>query len=200
MIEVPEMLKLFQPHRGDAIVVPGQAGRHWIGISSRPELDVPLTPWPAMGGASSFAFGLALARPERKVVVFDSEGSLLMYLGILPTVAEQQPKNFYHFLLDNECYATTGGQPVPNAMRTSYETLARGVGYAGVHAFDNLETFATSVERILSQPGPQFIALKVLPQIQNVPVSERRRWVNRTREQVRDDLQKALGVTRSMAK
>lgn len=194
MIEVAEMLKVFQPHRGNAIVVPGQAGRHWNSISTRPDLDVPLIPYPAMGGGASFAFGLAMAQPDRKVVVFDSEGSLIMNLGILPTVAEQQPGNFYHFLLDNECYATTGGQPVPNARTTSYDTLARGVGYQGSFAFDNIEGFATNIARILSQPGPVFVALKVLPEIQNVPVSERKRWATRTREQVRDDLQKALGI------
>ncbi len=194
MIEVAEMLKVFQERRGDAIVVPGQAGRHWTKISTRPELDVPLLPYPAMGGGASFAFGLALAQPDRKVIVFDSEGALVMYLGILATIAEQQPKNFYHFLLDNECYATTGGQPVPNAKATRYDALARDVGYASTFAFDRLEAFATSIERILSAPAPAFIALKVRPEIQNVPVGERKPWATRTREQVREDLQKALGV------
>jgi thiamine pyrophosphate-dependent acetolactate synthase large subunit-like protein len=194
MIEVAEMLKVFQEHRGDAIVVPGQAGRHWTTISTRPELDVPLIPYPAMGGGASFAFGLALAQPERKVVVFDSEGALVMYLGILTTVAEQQPKNLYHFLLDNECYATTGGQPVPNAKATRYDALARDVGYASTFAFDRLEGFATSIGRILAAPAPAFVALKVRPEIQNVPVAERKRWATRTREQVRDDLKRALVI------
>lgn len=194
MIEVAEMLKVFQQHRGDAIVVPGQAGRHWTMISTRPELDVPLIPYPAMGGGASFAFGLALAQPDRKVVVFDSEGALVMYLGILATVAEQQPKNFYHFLLDNECYATTGGQPVPNAKATRYDALARDVGYPSTFAYDRLESFANSVERMLSAPAPAFIALKVRAEIQNAPVADRRRWATRTREQVRDDLQEALKI------
>jgi len=197
MIEVPEMLAAFQRCRNDAIVVPGQAGRHWTAVSTRPELDVPLIPYPAMGGGASFAFGLALAQPRRKVVVFDSEGALVMYLGILATIAEQQPPNFYHFLLDNECYATTGGQPVPNAKSTRYDALARDVGYASTFAFDRLETFANSVEHILSKPGPAFVALKVRPEVQNVPVAERKRWATRTREQVRDDLQQALGVARA---
>ena len=194
MIEVAEMLKVFQQHRGDAIVVPGQAGRHWTTISTRSELDVPLIPYPAMGGGASFAFGLALAQPDRKVVVFDSEGALVMYLGILATVAEQQPKNFYHFLLDNECYATTGGQPVPNAKAARYDALARDVGYASTFAFDRLESFANAIERVLAAPAPAFVTLKVRPEIQNVPVAERKRWATRTRVQVRDDLQRALGI------
>jgi sulfopyruvate decarboxylase subunit beta len=194
MIEVAEMLKVFQQYRGNAIVVPGQAGRHWTAISTQPGLDVPLIPYPAMGGGASFALGLALAQPDRKVVVFDSEGSLMMYLGILVMVAEQQPKNFYHFLLDNECYATTGGQPVPNARSTRYDALARDVGYPNTCMFDGLGKFAANIEPLLTQPGPAFVALKVRPEVQNVPVAERKSWVTRTREQVRDDLRKTLGI------
>ena len=76
---------------------------------------------PAMGGHAGFALGLALAQPNRKVVLFDSEGDILMSLGMLTTIAEQAPANFYHFLLDNEVYATTGGQPVPNAKNVAYD-------------------------------------------------------------------------------
>jgi hypothetical protein len=77
MFDTAEMLKIFQRYRGDAIVIPGRGGRHWNKISTRPNLDLPLGD-PAMGGHASFALGLALARPERKVVLFDSEGDLLM--------------------------------------------------------------------------------------------------------------------------
>ena len=114
MMHIADALKAFQPHRGDAIVVPGRGGRHWIGLSDNQMLDAPVGD-PAMGGHAGFALGLALAQPQRRVVLFDSEGDILMSLGILTTIAEQAPANFYHFLLDNEVYATTGGQPVPNA-------------------------------------------------------------------------------------
>jgi len=193
MFETVEMLKIFQRYRGDAIVVPGRGGRHWTEISTRPNRDVPLGD-PAMGGHASFAFGLAMARPDQKVVVFDSEGDLLMGLGVLATVAELQPKNFYHFLLDNGCYATTGGQPVPNAKNISYDAVARGAGYSHVFAYDNLEGFAIDIERILAQPGPVFVAMKVVPEIQNDPIGRRKRWQTRSREQVLKDLQRELGV------
>src|SRR5713226_2725649 len=114
MLRTDDLLRIFHAHRGDAIVVPGRGGRHWGKISTRPSRDLPMGD-PAMGGHAGFALGLALALPQNKVVLFDSEGDLLMSLGILPTVAELAPANFYHFMLDNECYATTGGQPVPNA-------------------------------------------------------------------------------------
>lgn len=195
MIEMAEILKVFQQYRGDAIVVPGKGARYWNDISTRPNRDVHLFP-AAMGGRASFAFGLALAQPDKKVVLFDTEGDLLMGLGTLSTIAEHQPKNFYHFLLDNECYATTGGQPVPNAKHIAYDVIARGAGYPHAYAYDNLESFAINVERILSQPGPAFVALKVVPEIENEPIGRRKRWTTRTREQVLKDLWQELGIAR----
>src|SRR5207244_3174865 len=123
MMRIAEALEAFRLFREEAIVVPGRGGRCWIDQTTHPELDVPLGD-PAMGGHAGFGLGLALARPERKVVLFDSEGDILMSLGMLVTIAEQAPANFYHFLLDNECYATTGGQPVPNAKNIAYDKLA----------------------------------------------------------------------------
>ena len=142
MMHTAELLKVFAAHRGDAIVVPGRGGRHWVKLTEQETLDVPLGD-PSMGGHAGFALGLALAQPDRKVVLFDSEGDILMSLGMLATIAEQAPANFYHFLLDNECYATTGGQPVPNAKNVAYETLARGAGYPRAFAFTELDAIRT---------------------------------------------------------
>ena len=77
MMRTAEMLKVFQQYRGDAIVIPGRGGRHWVQLSTSPSRDVPLGD-PAMGGHASFGLGLALALPDRKVVLFDSEGDVLM--------------------------------------------------------------------------------------------------------------------------
>jgi phosphonopyruvate decarboxylase len=117
-----------------------------------------------------------------------------MSLGVLGMVAEQRPANLYHFLLDNECYATTGGQPVPNAKQMRYEELARASGYPRVYAFDRLEALAVEIEPILAGPGPVFVAMKVVPEIQNEPIGARRKWQTRTRRQMIDDLRKELGV------
>ena len=193
MMQMADILSTFKEYRGDAIVVPGKGLRYWAGMTTRPELDVPLMPT-AMGGRAAFAFGLALAQPQRKVLLFDSEGDMMMGLNILPTIAEHAPKNFYHFLLDNECYATTGGQPVPNAKKIAYDVVARGAGYARTFSYDNLETFQVNVERILSGPGPVFVALKIVPEIENEPIGQRKRFVTRSRDQVRQDLWKALGI------
>jgi thiamine pyrophosphate-dependent acetolactate synthase large subunit-like protein len=193
MMRIAEALEAFRPHRGDAIVVPGRGGRYWVEQSATPALDVPLGD-PAMGGHAGFALGLALARPERKLVLFDSEGDILMSLGMLATIAEQAPANFYHFLLDNEVYATTGGQPVPNAKNIAYDKIALGAGYPRAHAFDEAADFARELPAILARPGPVFVALKVYPEIENDPIGRRRRWQTRTRDQVLSDLRGVLGV------
>src|SRR5215208_7780400 len=193
MMRIAEALDAFRSHRGDAIVVPGRGGRYWVEQTGRPELDAPLGD-PAMGGHAGFALGLALARPERKTVLFDSEGDILMSLGILATVAEQAPANFYHFLLDNECYATTGGQPVPNAKAVAYDVIARGAGYPRAFAFDKLEDLARDLPAILGRPGPVFVWLKVYPEVENAPIGRRSRWQTRSRDQVLADLGGALGV------
>ncbi len=192
MFETREMLKVFQQYRGDAIVIPGRAKKHWSQISTQPRLDLTLSDV-AMGGHAAFSFGLALALPERKVVLFDSEGDVLTGLGILPVIADHQPRNFYHFMLDNECYATTGGQPVPNAKRTSYAGLAREAGYAHAYAYEDLAEFSSNIVRILEEPGPVFVAMKVVPEVWNGDLN---RWkVPRSRAQVLKEFREQLRIT-----
>jgi len=193
MLRTDDLLRIFHAHRGDAIVVPGRGGRHWGKISTRPSRDLPMGD-PAMGGHAGFALGLALALPQNKVVLFDSEGDLLMSLGILPTVAELAPANFYHFMLDNECYATTGGQPVPNAKNVAYDVVARGCGYPRAFAFDDLHEFEAKLPDILGEPGPVFVALKVVPEVENVPIGQRKRWQTRTRDKVLADFREEFGL------
>ena len=194
MMKTAEMLQVFQEKRGDAIVIPGRGGRFWVDISDRPNLDLPLGD-PAMGGHASFARGLALAMPEQRVVLFDSEGDVLMGMGALPTIADKAPANLYHFMLDNGVYATTGGQPVPNAERMDYDAVAQGCGYSAAYAIDNLEDFASQLDEILGQPGPVFVALKIDPEVINEPINQRPQWQRKTRNQAVADMQAELGVT-----
>jgi len=173
--------------------VPGRGGKHWVKISDQPDLDLPMGD-PAMGGHAAFAFGLALAQPKRRVVLFDSEGDVQMGLGILLTIAEQKPANFYHFMLDNECYATTGGQPVPNAKNVNYEMLAKGAGYPRAYSFTELDAVVAALPEILGKPGPVFVAMKVHADVENKPIGERVRWRKRSWTQVISDLQRKLGI------
>jgi sulfopyruvate decarboxylase subunit beta len=195
MMHTVDVLKVFADHRGDAIVISGRSGRHWIRISDT-ALDIPLGD-PAMGGHAGFGLGLALAQPDKRVVLFDSEGDILMSLGQLPTIAEQAPANFYHFILDNEVYATTGGQPVPGAKQVDYAALARASGYPKAHNFSELDEFARELPAILASPGPVFVALKVLPEVENAPIGQRVRWRTRAADKVVADLRGALGTAQA---
>jgi len=65
------------------------------------------------GKASSVGLGLALARPETKVLIFDGDGSLVMNLGTMLTICNMAPPNLIHFLFENRIYRTTGGSPSP---------------------------------------------------------------------------------------
>ena len=192
MFNTTDMLKIFAKHRGDAIVVSGRGGKHWINISDT-ALDIPLGD-PAMGGHCGFAFGLAMALPHRKIVLFDSEGDLQMSLGVLLSVAEQKPENFYHFMLDNECYATTGGQPVPNAQNVKYDQIALGAGYPRAFAFNELDAFSKALPDILEKKGPVFVAMKVKPEVENEAIGNRRKWRTRSQVQVVNDLKKELQI------
>lgn len=193
MIDVADVFKEFQQQRGDAIVIPvGTSGRRWREFTTNEKRDLNLGG--AMGHATSAALGVALSLPNEKVVLFDAEGALLMNLGILATIAGKQPRNFYHFLLDNECYATTGGQPVPNAKNIHYAGMAKEAGYAAAYSFDNLEEFRVNLEDILNSPGPVFVALKVIPQIENEPIGRRHRPPVRSRAETVRVLRQELGI------
>ncbi len=196
MIHATDVFRVFQDLRDNAIVITtGTAGRHWMDFSANQKRDLMLGG--AMGHTTAASFGVALSLPNEKVVLFDSEGALLMNLGILATIAGKQPQNFYHFLMDNECYATTGGQPVPNAHNINYAGIAKEAGYAAAYRFDELEDFAANVESILDEKGPVFIAIKVVPEVENEPIGRRRRWPKRNRGETSQTLQEELGITAS---
>jgi thiamine pyrophosphate-dependent acetolactate synthase large subunit-like protein len=86
--------------------------------------------WGSMGLASSIGLGLALARPDARVIVLDGDGSLLMNLGSLATIGLLRPANLVVVVMDNEEYATTGGQPTPTAHGADLDAAARAMGIA----------------------------------------------------------------------
>jgi thiamine pyrophosphate-dependent acetolactate synthase large subunit-like protein len=192
MMHTADLLKVFAAHRGDSIVISGRGGKHWIEISDT-VMDIPLGD-PAMGGHAGFGLGLALAQPNKRVVLFDSEGDILMSLGQLPTIAEQAPANFYHFILDNEVYATTGGQPVPGSKLVDYAGFAKAAGYPTAVNIAELDDFKRQLPGLLATQGPVFASLKVFPEVENTPIGQRVRWRKRGADKVVRDLRGALGA------
>jgi thiamine pyrophosphate-dependent acetolactate synthase large subunit-like protein len=193
MIEASEVFRVFQEYRGNAIVIPsGTSGRFWADHTTNEKRDLVIGG--AMGQTTSAALGVALALADEKVVLFDSEGALTMNMGILATIAGKKPENFLHILMDNECYATTGGQPVPNAQEINYAGMAKEAGYLAAYNYDNLEDFATNIGSIMQETGPVFVAIKVVPRVENEPMGMRVRRSSRSRAESIRDLQTELGV------
>ena len=111
MMKRDECLKTLARHHTDEIVVPVyQAAFEWRAI--KPDSLIYLGVG-AMGQASSHALGLALGRPDKRVIVLDGDGSLLMNLGSLVTIADVAPRNLIHFVCENGTYEANGGHPLP---------------------------------------------------------------------------------------
>ena len=98
----------------------------------------------AMGLASSTGLGLALCRPGRKVVVFDGDGSVLMNLGGLTTLARYRPANLVHVIFDNETLLSVGGFPTATATGTDLEGMARAAGIPRTATVRTIEKFKES--------------------------------------------------------
>lgn len=154
-----QALSILAKHRGQAIVITtmGAVGI-WPSLSDGP-LDFAYMP-SAMGQGPALGLGLALAQPQRHVIVICGDGSLLMNLGCLVTIANY-PANLYLVILDNGMYEVTGGQPVVGARRTDFAKLAQGAGIQRVYHFDNPESWESQAAKCLQPPGPVVIWLEV---------------------------------------
>ena len=121
----------------------------------------------SMGLASSIGLGIAMST-ERKVVVFDGDGSILMNLGSLVTIFNQNPDNLILVVLDNECYGSTGSQ-CSYASTVNLGKLAEAVGFKSNYFFDG-DKKELNFNEVLNSYGPVFVHVKVKPGNANVPV------------------------------
>ena len=175
MIDMRDAMKAVIDHRrGDLVLTTETSTLAWQDVTDDDALDLPI---PAMSKGSSMALGVALAQPDRRVILWDGDGSLLMNLGSNVTVAGKAPKNFYHIILDNGIYAMTGGQPLPNAGGINFEDLARSAGYPRTTSFDNLEDWVTGIGEVLEGDGPVTNVMTTTPELtdwkRNPPVERR---------------------------
>jgi sulfopyruvate decarboxylase subunit beta len=161
MMKRDDTLKALARHVTDAdIVLPVYSTAFdWIDIRPHP---LNYLSHGAMGLASSHALGLALGRPDRRIIVLDGDGSLLMNLGSLVTIAEAAPPNLFHFVCHNGTYEANGGHPIPGRDRVDLAGFARAAGYRTVHEFSDLKIFEQRIGAVLSEPGPVFADLKIV--------------------------------------
>ena len=115
----------------------------------------------SMGQCSSIGLGIALARRDVRVICLDGDGSLLMNLGSLCTIATLQPGNFALVVWDNEVHMTTGGQPTATSHRSSFAQIARGAGIEKVLEPRNETELGHAFDRILAEDGPFVVPVKV---------------------------------------
>ena len=150
----------------DIVVTTMTPARDWMLLTPHP-LDLVLVP-SAMGSAPSMGLGLALAQPERRVIVLNGDGSMLMNLGALVTIAESGASNLVMVVFQNGTYEVTGSQRVPGGTSVDFSAIARGSGLTSVHEYSSENAWAADVRRLIAAPGPTFATLHVDP-VHGVP-------------------------------
>jgi sulfopyruvate decarboxylase subunit beta len=114
----------------------------------------------SMGLASSIGLGLALSVQNKKVVVIDGDGNVLMNLGALTTIGKLCPKNFIHVVLDNESHGSTGGQPTAS-MIAELEEIAKASGFKVTRRVYRIGPLEEAMRELLTSDGPSFLLVKV---------------------------------------
>jgi sulfopyruvate decarboxylase subunit beta len=139
-----EAIEAIAKAAGDALIICnlGFPSRELYAVADRPENFYMLG---SMGMASSIGLGLALALPSRRVIVIEGDGSVLMNLGTLATIANRAPKNYLLVILDNSCYGSTGSQPTCTSMETDLAKIAKACGVLNVKTVDRLEDLTNSI-------------------------------------------------------
>ena len=115
----------------------------------------------AMGLASSMGLGIALARPELQVIVLDGDGSILMNLGGLTTLARYRPRNLLHIVFDNESLLSVGGFPTATSTGSDIAGMAKAAGVPRTARVDTLESFSAEVDDALAAGELTTIVAKV---------------------------------------
>jgi len=164
-----DCLKAIAPRFGEELVVTnlGAVRHEWQALRPHPG-NYHLQ---NLGLTSSMALGLALALPHRKVVAFDGDGSLLLNLGSLATIANQHPKNLIHVVFDNECYESSRGAPTATAGQADLAAIARGAGFANVTTANSVAEFEQGFLRAVKTNDLSFVLAKVEVGAGDVPAA-----------------------------
>lgn len=180
-MRLADCVRLIHEARDDQLVITSMGvAREWMRLEPHPG-DFHFVP-SSMGQATSLALGIALARPDRRVLVCVGDGSLLMNLGSLVSVTAAAPENLTILLFDNGVYEVTGGQATAasadragegrasegRASRVDFAAVARGCGFSSVHPIDTLDDLRAALPQLLQGSGPSpggssLALLRVLP-------------------------------------
>src|SRR5256712_13119419 len=148
-IKPEDILRAIAAARGAAICVPTMTTSPACRTLATDDLSIGCVGF--MGGASSLGLGLALATPKRRVIVFDGDGSLLMQLGSLATIAGAKPRNLTHLRLQNGVYHTSGAQEIPGGLDVDFVVMAKGAGYRNAYAIKEPNDFTRRLPTMLTE-------------------------------------------------
>ena len=140
----------------------------------------------SMGLASSIGLGVALAQPERKTLILDGDGNVLMAMGTLAMIATCAPKNLIHIVIDNEVYESTGSQRTLSH-EIKLEEVAKSTGYKQAMRVTRPEEIQPAYEKLVQAEGPVFLLIKVEPAFD---ASQGR--VTHTPEEIRDRFMESI--------
>ena len=173
MIPLIDALEVIHQYRQDAVVITTMgAAREWQKLEPHPK-DLVYMP-SSMGQGPPLGLGIALSKPDQRVIVVNGDGCLLMNLGCLVTITAQAPTNFTLIVVDNGVYEVTGGQATVGDKSkragddpVNFADLARAAGFTEVYEFDDAEAFRFEQET-LHEEGPVCIVLKTTYQTEDI--------------------------------
>jgi thiamine pyrophosphate-dependent acetolactate synthase large subunit-like protein len=159
-VTLNDALAILTPHLGGAVRVcsNGYMSRAAYGAG---DTDASFYMIGSMGLASSIGLGVALALPERHVVVLDGDGNVLMNLGTLATIAARAPANLRHVCFDNGAHASTGAQPTISG-RVRLEAIAQAAGYRWTARVETPDALQATAPAFLAEPGPAFLLVRTV--------------------------------------
>src|SRR5687768_17136424 len=169
-MEMPSAIAALHRARGetDVVIATMAAAREWMTLGAGP-LDIIFVP-SSMGQAPSMGLGLALARPDRRVIVANGDGSMLMNLGSLVTITAAAPKNLAVVVFANGVYEVTGAQPTPGSAsargdgaEVDFVAMARACGFRSAVRCSTPASWNEAIPRMLGADGPHFVVVDVEP-------------------------------------
>lgn len=146
--------------RGDALVL-ASLGNPTYDVAAAGDVPENFYVWGAMGGACMVALGVALAQPDKNVIVFVGDGEMLMGIGSLATIAVKRPENLKIVVLDNEHYGETGMQPAHSGRGVDIAGMALAAGFPSAERVNDEAGVAGCIDAICNRPGLQCVVIKV---------------------------------------
>lgn len=168
MLTQQEFLQPLAARRTDQVVVSTMSLVRAWGRLSKHELDFAFAD-SAMGHAQSLALGIALAQPQRRVLCLNGDGSMLMSLGSLVTIAQCRARNLVLFVAQNNTYEVTGNQTIPGAGAVEFHEIAFACGFPHAFHFSDAREYELHLDKMLHLQGPVLISVRLEPGAETPP-------------------------------